>query len=182
MAYRRPGFPPGWVDRTLEVTLLGLNKKAYALREEVIYEVALKNISDDVLVIPWDPDWRRVEKGAAAAPPPGYVWGVISLLVEGEGSGLLRFGNNDLYGSNLADGSRKRLNPGQEVRVRAPGQWRLTNRSSDDVVPSELPRTVQVKAQFNFLYPPDSRHWYNTVLSSNSIDIQLTPPEPPGSR
>lgn len=167
--------PDGVTNRIapLTITLLSLDKDGYHLKEEVIYEVSIKNTSEAPVVIPWEPDWTRVEQGRKS-PPPSYVAALITLAVTDLAPPKkLRIASRGIYGSALAEGSLKRLEPGQEVTIRAAGRWHFINQQG--ALSSELPATVQVQARFTYLYPPSTGHDYAPALSVNSVGIDLKP-------
>ncbi|MBI1760920.1 MAG: hypothetical protein HYR56_05720 [Acidobacteria bacterium] len=56
----------------LNITLLSLDGHNRQLGDGIIYDVALKNVTKDILVIPWSPDWSKVKPNEEKYPP-GYL-------------------------------------------------------------------------------------------------------------
>jgi len=63
----------------LEITLLSLDKSNYQIGEAVIYDVAIKNVGQDAVVIPWSPDRYQIRPDETY--PSGYVSAILSLVI-----------------------------------------------------------------------------------------------------
>jgi len=156
----------------LKITLLSLDKRRYALGEEVIYEVKLENITEEILVIPWSPD-RDAVKPEEESDPPGYVVAILRLVIMDETSGDQFVTGQVLYGSHLEPSSLKYLWPGEMVKIRAPSRWDFLGADVAKRIREQLPRTFEVRARFSFLHGAGTSS-YKPALSANSWTIELT--------
>ena len=90
----------------------------------VVYEVEIKNVSDAVVRIPWDPSPRDIEP----SPPRAYEYELASLRLElprapGENQ---RFESVSIYGSEESH-TLQTLSPGEWVRIRAEAKLKTLN-------------------------------------------------------
>ncbi len=148
-----------------------LDSKSYHVGDPLSYSVVLRNRYTEDLIIPWQPDWRVVERGHES-PPRGYCAASIILTISLErAEATLHLVS--IYGSELVEGSRHTLRPGETVRIIGRGKW-----ASEVVSPlldsfGDSQATVQVRASLQYTYPPDARFSYRPWRSSESVPIRL---------
>jgi hypothetical protein len=153
----------------LKLTLLNCDKLNYQLGDRVIYDVMLENVGDKTYVIPWSPDWEKVE-GNAEEPPPGYLAAYLTLAIHDDTWGEMSMNGVALYGSKLLRGSLKSLRPGETVRIRAFSRWEFTEGEVARKVLTKLPSAFRVEARFSFMYSNTS---IPLVISTNSLTVEL---------
>lgn len=154
----------------LQITLISLNKHSYEMGEEMIYNVVIRNVGRDVVVIPWSPDRDQI-KPEEMTYPPRYVDAILSLVITDEVLGEQMIYGPSLYGSEHVPSSLKKLRPGQAVRIRAPSRWVLMSDDAAHGILSRLPQTFVVRARFSVMdrtvNPPEP------VVSTNSVTVEL---------
>lgn len=155
----------------LEITLLRLDKRSYQMGDEVIYDVVIRNVGQDIVVIPWSPDRDQV-KPEEMTYPPGYVDATLSLSITDEVLGEQLIYGASVYGSEQVRSSLKKLRPGQAVRIRAPSHWALMSDDASQGILSRLPQTFAVRARFSLM-----KHTFSPspepVVSTNSVTVEL---------
>ncbi len=155
----------------LQITLLSIDKASYQMGEEMIFDVVIKNVGQDVVVIPWSPYRDRVQPDDETHPA-GYADANLGLVLSDKVVGEQVVFGPWLYGSDRVPSSLKRLRPGKTVRIRAAGRWALTSADASQVILSRLPQSYSVRAIFSL-----SRHTFNPqprpVISANSATVEL---------
>ena len=155
----------------LKITLLSLDKGSYQMGDEVIYDVVIRNVGQDIVVIPWSPDRDQV-KPEEKTYPPGYVDATLSLVITDKVLGEQMIYGPSLYGSEYVPSSLKKLRPGQAVRIRAPSHWALMSDDASQGILSRLPQTFAVRARFSLM-----KHTFSPspepVVSTNSGTVEL---------
>lgn len=155
----------------LKITLLSLDRRSYRIGENLIFDVTIKNVGKDIVVIPWSPDRAQIrpdEKGF----PPGYLDATLSLAITDRVLGEQIIYGPLLYGSELVPSSLRKLLPGQTVRIRAPSRWALMSADAAHGIISRLPLTFAVRAKFSEMGHTSSP-WPEPLISTNSIVVEL---------
>jgi hypothetical protein len=155
----------------LEFTLLKLDKRSYQMGDEVVYDVVIRNVGRNVVVIPWSPDRDRV-KPEEKTYPAGYMDATLSLIITDKVLGEQSIYGASMYGSQHVRSSLKKLRPGQAVRIRAPSHWALTSDSASQGILSRLPQTFTVRARFSVMKHTSSPS-PEPVTSNNSVTVVL---------
>jgi hypothetical protein len=122
------------------VNLVSLDNTQYSLGENIVYEVNIKNIGKQTIVLPWDPalgDFEPQNEFAAYS----YRKGTISLHFTVGKQDLAVY--SDFYGSSAIPGTLKELQPGEWVVIR--GRVPLVTYS--DSISKELGKSDFLAAQ-----------------------------------
>ncbi|HLL72496.1 MAG TPA: hypothetical protein VK363_13725 [Pyrinomonadaceae bacterium] len=134
----------------LKVTLVSLDADSYQLGGSITYEVTLENVSHELQVIPWSPDENKV-KPQGQAEPPGYLDAFIGLVVRDKDLGEHFIAVRGLYGSEMMQGSLKRLLPGEKVRIRAQGQMFFAAADASEKASKKLAKSaLKLKLQARY--------------------------------
>lgn len=155
----------------LEITLLNLDNGSYKMGQEMIYEVTIRNVGQDIVLIPWSPDPTEVRRNGQTYPS-GYADGNVGLVIHDEIAGDQVVYGPWLYGSDLVPSSLKKLRPGQTVRIRAPGRWAIADSNGSQRILSRLPQKYVVRARFslsNHTFAPQPE----PIMSANSVTVEL---------
>jgi hypothetical protein len=110
-----------------ELTLMNIRMSKNGNDDRVVYEIELKNVSDEVVRIPWDPSPRDIEP----APPRPYEYELGSLgleLLGGSGENQ-PFESVSIYGSEESH-TLQTLSPGECVSIRAETRVKTPSGSS----------------------------------------------------
>ncbi|HEX8652484.1 MAG TPA: hypothetical protein VF708_16840 [Pyrinomonadaceae bacterium] len=170
-------YPPrGPKISPLKVTLVSLNHLDPDNPREVVYEVALENISGETMVIPWSPDHNLV-KPLNASEPPGYVEAFITLIVKDSSVSDDWKAFQPIYGSSLVTGSLKALAPGHVVRIKAHGELYFYTTDVSKRVSQKRPLKFQVGAVYGLYGRTVNPRFTSTVGSVNSFPITLPNPQ-----
>ncbi|MEE8584219.1 MAG: hypothetical protein V3T83_05135, partial [Acidobacteriota bacterium] len=100
---------------------LSLDKADYEVGDELSYTIVLRSLSPERVILPWQPDWRIVEKGHENRPP-GYVAAAFGLTLHWGGE-TKRVFLQAIQGSRLVEGSLQAVEPGEEVRILGRFKW-----------------------------------------------------------
>ncbi len=150
---------PQW---PLDVRLASVDRQDYALGDRLIYEVIVTNVGTTALDVPWSADPalapQRMEDRQRRVASFG-------LFIDHGGARLLLQAANGAYGSDDVSGSMKRLNPGESVRVRAAGEFRVLTPGP------RIPATVRLRAQVNMHDGLIETH--PTLISTNAIEVHV---------
>lgn len=156
------------LDRFIKLRLVKLNRSEYRRMERVVYEVAIENITNRTILIPWSPNpIARRER-----PIPGYRTAVFYLQLVAENYLDFIVGSFSLYGAPDIPNSLKRLPPGDKVVVRLPAT--LTGNGLHDKTnpvlnpPSDLRASVELE-----LYARDDSTPFLHGNSENTLPIRI---------
>lgn len=162
----------------LRVTLLGPEQRAYKLGDEVVFEVMVENVGQVPYTIPWagEKDALKVRPDPCDPPPPGFRLLYLGLADKRRGGipeGLLGLG---MYGSELASGSLKELQPGERVRIRSKGTILLssTEQGRQWLARVQFPATVNLAARLSALGGFTPATIPDPVFSENTITISIS--------
>jgi hypothetical protein len=124
-----------------ELTLMNARMRKNGNDERLVYEVELKNVSDAVVRIPWDPSPGNIEP----APPRPYEYELGSLGLEllGTSGENRRFESVSIYGSEESH-TLQTLSPGEWVSIRAETKLKTLSGSS-----AEESQPLMVRATWN---------------------------------
>lgn len=156
----------------LKVTLLSLDADSYQLGGNVTYEVTLENVSQELQVIPWSPDENKV-KPQGQTEPPGYLDAFLGLVVRDKDLGEQFIAVRGLYGSELTQGSLKRLQPGEKVRIRAQGRMFFAVADASEKASKKLSKSalkLKVQAHYSLHDGPST-----PMVSTNTQVMNLLP-------
>jgi len=156
----------------LEITLLKTDQTTYAVGDRMVYEVAIKNIGDRVVDIPWSPDPDKI-KAKAVDPPAELQANVGLMLADSTLYEQVVFGPW-VFGSNATPGTMKKLRPGEAVRIRASSELGVIDAAGAKALLNLLPRTFDIHARLVFTRPT-SKPQAQPVISANSVTIELKP-------
>src|SRR5260370_1344852 len=92
----------------LEITLLSIDKSSYQMGQEMIYDVVIKNVGRDLVVIPWSPDRDRIQLDEETYPA-GYMDANLGLVLSYKVMGDQIIYGPWLYGSDRVPSSLKSL-------------------------------------------------------------------------
>ncbi len=109
-----PGGKPSW---PLQMRLISARQEGNVQPPALVYELELRNTGRQPIDLPVDPSPRDVEPADPAIKSYQYVSASIALQFT-ESAGIKAESLN-LYGSESARGTTKRLAPGSAVRIRA---------------------------------------------------------------
>jgi hypothetical protein len=125
----------------LVVSLLDLDRSAYAPGETVVGEITITNAGSTAVAIPWCPD-------RTAIPAKDLVQGILAFEVrDATGKHLLgRLQPQGLYGSAAVAGTLQTLAPGDRARIRLPSRWNSSDAERDEILrqPSGLVKVFAV--------------------------------------
>jgi len=150
---------------------VSLDKQQYELGEQFIYEVSIENISNQPLLLPWEPDRGKVAPGPTSAQSSLNQMSLSLVIEELEGDAI--FGAQNIYGSDSVPGSLQKLLPGRKVRIRIPGGWYLGTQDLQKRVLPLLPRQFTVKAKLELEYQNKSVIEQYTPLFSDSLLVEM---------
>ena len=164
-----PGGVIGVVGRDkpvlpLRLSLTALDRGAYRLGDDAVYEVTIENVGAGIVRLPWTADnqpFRRTVTGARVA--------TVSLVIDDPELATYVIALQAFYGADSVAGSVLDLQPGHKVRVRAGGPWSLPlkGQSARLLTNPSLP----VRARLD-VYAPEGH--YKAVGSENQIDVTLS--------
>lgn len=156
---------------SLKITLLSIDKRSLQMEEEMIYEVAIRNIGHDTVVIPWSPYQGQLRPNESAYPP-GYIDAKLGLVFSDKILGEQIIFGPWLYGSDREPSTVRKLRPRQTVRIRAPVRWQIMSADVSQDILSRLPQKYIVRARLIL-----SRHAFSPqpepVVSANSVTVEL---------
>jgi hypothetical protein len=164
---------PKTPELPLKITLLGLDKESYTLGDKGFFDISLENISSEPTFIPWSPD-SSIKAPSEDNAAPGNLHAVISLLVGPTVATGQRADAYGLYGSQSVQGSLKKLEPGQKVRIRIPCTWQFFDEETPTRLLKHPTQRLLVRAQI-FLNS-SKRITHLPAASANSLVVELKKP------
>jgi hypothetical protein len=166
----RASYPPTKIRSPypLEVYVSRLNRKQYKSRQKIIYDVTLKNITDESVMIPWSP----VAILTKDRPSVGYRHGGFEAMVvneEGDEHVVTRF---VLFGSPKVPNSLKEVRPQECVTIRIPGYLFETGLESNYKFFKTDLVVLAFKVGF-WMHVPEDRSFDTEVFSKNQLAIKI---------
>ncbi len=156
----------------LRVKLEKLDKQQYETGERFVYEISLENIGNEVLLLPWEPDEKKIQSGKSLGKPAESSVMYVSLAVDELDRDVI-FGAERIFSASSMPGTYKRLSPGQKVMIRASGVWFIGSADASKQLLLTLPRRLAVRAKIKIGdYPTDAKN-YDPAFS-NALTIDLT--------
>jgi len=150
----------------LVLTLRSVSPQKLSYGERLVYEVSVKNTGTDAIEFPWSPE--RIE------PLPEVPGDTLSLVTKDDAGREWFVAVQGIYGREDAEGSIKRLEPGDEVRIRGGGIVQMG--FVDRVAPllASLPSEFNLHARLVFRsgVPSENRV---PILSAESVSLELLP-------
>lgn len=153
----------------LKITLLSMDKNSYTLGDEAIFDVTLENIGQATIAIPWSPD-SSIGSPFQDDSPPNNRLAVISLIVGTNPSNQQRAAAYGLYGSEIVQGSLKKLQPGHKVRIRVPFHWQFFDAEAARELVKRSAQRFPVRAE---IFLRGKRISYLPATSANSLTVEL---------
>jgi hypothetical protein len=154
------------------IRLLKLDRSEYRQMEKVVYDVAVKNITNRALIIPWSPNpiARRDQ------PVPGYRIATFYLRLIAENYPDYVGDFFRLYGSSDIPGSLKRIRPGEEVVFRLPAVLSGNGLQVKTNPILNPPADLYASVEFELLARDDSLPFLHEPRSENSLPIKIRRP------
>ena len=141
--------------------------RVYALRDEFVFEIRIKNTGQDTIIFPWLP--------VRAEPSSGNVTSTearIGLYVSAkDATPRVTTGGFRLYGNVDDERSLKRINPNESVIIRAAGRWQPSGFAGKYIfeAPSDLQTYANVRLR--------SGGKWSAIVSSSPLPIRLRTPK-----
>lgn len=166
------GGNPSW---PLAIQLISAREEPDAESQVLIYEIELRNTGKTPIDLPVDPSARDVEPSDPAVKRYEFVSASIALELHPDSAGM-QLDALKLYGSELASGTKRRLDPGSALRFRA--KSKITGVSQDQTQDGRnMPRTISA---FFFMHQNvvtsdsiETRQIMGPVNSSNAVPITV---------
>jgi hypothetical protein len=147
-----------------EVTLLSPDLALYALGEHMIFEVLLKNTSNEAIDFPWSRDGTSFR-----ASMPGARRFVLTLKFTHPVLGSQEFASQTVFGADAVPGSVRTIRPNETLLILAQGRIELLRAWS--APPKEYwEHSVKVRANLILAVPS---HYYPPEASQNEMSLQL---------
>ena len=163
----------------VEVTLVDIDRRTYALGSPVVFTVRVKNVGAVPLVLPWVP-WKinHAALAQSATRDQLLLAGHLSLItLDGDGHLLWILGVGELEGTRAVPESVQLLAPGETADIRVPDSLQLgSSELRQKILGSRTRATIAVRAAFDMTV--ERRLLSERVVSSNSIDIVLNDSTP----
>jgi hypothetical protein len=153
--------------KPLSIRVLGLDRLAYRIGDDFVYELLITNHSNKTVAFPASITGSRFTRDM-----PGIVSALVSLETKDERTGQQVVGTHALYGAPEVAGSLVMLGPGETLELRAPDKWYLTS-SFPKPLPKEWILNLQLHANI-FLH--SSIGPVLSVSSENAVSIELAGP------
>ncbi|MBS1808012.1 MAG: hypothetical protein JST84_07455 [Acidobacteria bacterium] len=154
-----------------KITMLDIDKDSYNIGDKLVYSILLENTSKTVITIPWSP------APLSTQPHKNDVTAIISLVIRDDQFGNQFIGAEKIYGYHNASTSLKRLRPGQQVRIRLPGNWWFTDSRVYQKVIKALPQRYAVRVAIN-IFDNNGNALTSPIFSNNSETIELKKRQP----
>jgi hypothetical protein len=151
---------------SLDVNLLSLDRTDYKAGDRVIYELRIKNIGSNTLVLPWSPDGVIFIGPTLVAPPSIQAAIYLEVRDRVRLRKLARLDPTPLFGSPSVALSLEPLRPGETAWFRVPGFWSTSEREMKAVL-DEPEGAVSVYAGFEIL------RTLIKAASANHVDVAV---------
>lgn len=151
-----------------KVTLLAMDKRSYRIGDEVIFDIELENLTKDPIIVPWSGSSDKVIPDIDK-PTPGLVEANISLVINSGAPEEQLFIGRGVYGSDLSQGSLKKLQPNRPVKIRVPGRLAFLSEEANKQLLTRLPLNTEIRVRYSML---NGR--YEPATSANGLNIELS--------
>jgi hypothetical protein len=123
-----------------------LDRGAYTWGDPFVVEWTIENRGTQPLKFP-----TRMDQGQVSTAMPGAVLVVVALNFQNEGLTNEIVGVLPLVGADSLPGSLLVVQPGERIRIRAPGKWRLGGAAKLPIPAG--PNVYHVRSRIHHVYP-----------------------------
>jgi hypothetical protein len=165
------GVPGGKASWPLQMRLISARAEGDVPSPALVYELELRNSGSQPIDLPVDPSPRDVEPADPAIRSYQYLTASIALEVATK-SGGIKVESLELYGSEFAPGTSRRLAPGSAIRIRSKAKVMGASLNGDSA-PLTISAIFALHRSFITGDTLEDRQIMGPVESSNTLQVAV---------